>query len=170
MYIQVSGVGLWKIDPNEPFEVKDDYLGGIIIERKKLEGLVECRIVRTRTGLDFDLKNAIERANKARAEGREFRVKNYIKTQLNDRIQFNLPPRPPAPEVQAIIEEDGIDLAAEGINLIGAGFKVGGQMADMLKKVAEMEKTMQNIVEQNRLLSEQNELLKKKAMEPPRKN
>jgi len=148
--------------PGEPVEIKDDFIAQKVMEHRRLEGLVEVKLVGGKVGNPFDLAPALAKAKKALASGRREMVETYIKTQREGRIRQNLPPLPPSPVVQKIIEEDGVDLRAEGINLSGAGFAVAEKTQAMEKEIAELQVNFAALREQNQLLIEQNKLLKTK--------
>lgn len=167
VYDQIGGVGLFTFPPNEPIRIDDDYLASTILEHKAQEGLVRVPIITNKQGLIFDTEAAAKAARQALAEGRDKLIKGYIAS-CQDRIQAGKPPLPPSPRVSKLIEEDGIDLAAEGINLGIAGFKVGGQAKDMLEKMAKLESNLDMLIEQNRLLQEQNKLLKDQSEAKPK--
>jgi hypothetical protein len=168
IFEQVGGIGLFAFPPGEAVEIEDDYLAGIILEHKTLMGLIEVPTKKTKQGVMFDNEGAAAAAKTALVNGRASIVRAYIAS-CQDRIQAGKPPLPPSPRVQKIIEEDGIDLAAEGINLTSAGFKINSQPAELMEKMKKFEDNLAMLMEQNKLLQEQNKILKDQIGKPKEK-
>jgi len=162
IYEQVPGVGLFTFMPGKPLRIDDDYMASTILEHKRNLGLVRVPVIQDDRGMLFDTETATENAKQALAAGRMAMVKGYIAS-CQDRIHAGKPPLPPAPVIQKIIEEDGIDLEAEGINLSGAGFKVSQPVQALMAKIGAMEKAIAQLMEQNQQLQAQQQ-----AKVPPR--
>jgi hypothetical protein len=153
----VSGVGLFVFPSGEPTEVKDDHLAGVLLERLAWAGLT--RVPETRVGglPQFDLRTARAAAGEALKQARKGLVERYIQNQLETRVRQNMPPMPPSPSVQEIIEEDGWDLAGYGI--FPVGWKVEEKTKAQDKRLEDLEAANVALQETNRLLIERMDIL-----------
>lgn len=110
---------LYTFPPNEPVEVKDDYIASKILEHKVYHGLVEVKQIQTRSGVKYDLDAAQKAAEIALKEADKKVLDEYVKSQLEDRIRKNYPPVPPTGRYKYVVDKYRIDLRKYGINLIG---------------------------------------------------
>jgi hypothetical protein len=144
----IQGIGLISFPPDEPVEVKDDYIATTLMERLKLRGLIQVPEIRSRQGVTFDLEGARKAARSALAEGKKKLLDNYLKEQKDRISSANHPlPLPPSPVVQQIIEEQGIDLKDYGIVL--GGVKIDNKPEE---RIATLESAVHELIEQNKLL------------------
>ena len=95
-------------------------------------------------------------------------MERYINTQLESRVRQNMPPLPPSPAVQKIIEEDGWDLGSYGIHPVGwkieerkgqQAVATDDKIALLEKQNEEFQQRMQLLLEQNHTLQETNRLV-----------
>jgi hypothetical protein len=168
VYENISGVGLFCFPSKEPVEIKDEHLAGVLLDRLSWAGLTPIPETRVKGLPQFDTKQALAAASEALKIARKTIVERYINTQLESRVRQNMPPLPPSPAVQRIIEEDGWDLASYGIHPVGWKIeeRKGQQAVATDEKIVLLEKQneefqtrMQLLVEQNRTLQETNRLV-----------
>jgi hypothetical protein len=159
VYDFVQDIGMYTFPPGEPVEVKDDFIARAILEHKRLEGLVEVAVLRSRGGIQFDIDGATGAAKTALTAGRRELVARYIKIQQEDRIRHNFPPLPPSPVVQRIIEEDGVDLKQFGIN--PAGWMVTPQTQTSSADFDALKESNKALMESVRILTQKVEELTK---------
>ena len=170
----ISGVGLFTFPPGEPTEVKDEHLASVLLERMAWTGLTRVPEIRQNGLPKFDIEGAKRVARDSLATARKGLVDRYIQHQLETRVRQNMPPLPPSPSVQEIIEEDGYDLAAYGIHPVG--WKVeerskaqDQRMAELETANLELKKTNEDLREQNKLILERMDILMTKVEEGKKK-
>lgn len=111
---------VFRIYPGEPFEVESDsngrrldnpdfYAHHIIATFGSIYGIVEVPVVRTRSGITFDVEAAIQLADAALLQNRHRHINLWAADQLTSRVRQNLPVLPPSGFVEESIKILNID-------------------------------------------------------------
>lgn len=101
---------LYTFIPNEPLKIADNFIGHAILRHKAPMGLIEVPATEDRFGIHVDVAAGEKIAAQAQKRTRRAMVEQYIRTQREDRLRFNMPALPPHGTVAKIILEEGIKL------------------------------------------------------------
>lgn len=110
---------LYSVPHGEPFEFASTFIGRKFIEHKHWWGVVEVRTTRTRSGISFEIEEAMERANQLLLQKDQEVIQNYINTQYDDRLAHGKPALKPGGRAAMIMAKHGINLASYGIRPVG---------------------------------------------------
>jgi hypothetical protein len=157
----ISGVGLFTFPPEEPVEIKDDHLGSVLLDRLAYAALTQVPETRVKGIPQYDIAAAIKTSQERLKIERKKLVERYINNQLETRVRQNLPPLPPAPAVQKIIEQDEWDLATYGIHPVG--WKLEERKQEINARMDNLEKANVALQDQNKILQELNKALIEKV-------
>jgi len=142
----IQDLGMITFPPDEPVEVQDPFIAGRILEHCKLYGMVEVPVIKSKSGISFDIETARKAAREALLVAQKKLIDNYIEEQKG-RIAQNYPVLPPSPVVQRIAEEQGIDFKEYG--LTPPGVKI---VSKPNERIEELENMVKALAEQNKLL------------------
>lgn len=116
----VDGNGRLHIVPyDEPTEFVSEHLAKKMLEHQAYLGLVEVAQIRTKSGVQYDMEDAKDRALQSLQIAEKACISDYIMNQLEDRVQRNFPPMPPKGRQLSCCIKHKYNLIKAGIRLIG---------------------------------------------------
>jgi len=109
----------YTIPSMEPTEIESDYMADRIMEHCHYYGIVEVAQIRTKTGIQWDLKDARERAEQALLRSEKQCINDYVRMQLEARVKQNVPPLPPEGRALDCVVKHKYNLHKAGIHPVG---------------------------------------------------
>jgi hypothetical protein len=116
----VDGNGRLHIVPyDEPVEFQSEFFAKKFLEHQAYLGLVEVTQIRTKSGVQYDMEDARQRALQSLEIAERACISDYIINQLEDRVQRNFPPMPPKGRQLSCCIKHKYNLIKAGIRLVG---------------------------------------------------
>ena len=123
----INGV-LITLPPSEPVEL-DEFIANAVLEHKAgIHGIVECNVTRTKTGIVYDVDEALERAEVLLKQCEDNSINFYVRQQMEDRVASGKQPLPPTGRALEIIKRRKISLRNE-YGLVPVGWRDPGVSA-----------------------------------------
>lgn len=113
------------LPPNEPVEL-DEFIANAVLDHKaEIHGIVEVNATKTKTGVVYDIDEAIPRAMEALERAELATINFYVRQQMEDRIAGGKQPLPPNGRALGIIRKRKVSLRNE-YGIVPVGWKDPG--------------------------------------------
>lgn len=142
---------LYSVPPREPIEFSSTFIGRKFMEHKHFHGIVEVKVIRSRTGIEFDLDDAERRATELLHHAEMQGINQYLESQHTDRLEHGKPPVRASGRYAKLIRKHKVNLQDYGINPIGTldgNLAVGKdpQMMQMQTAIVNMQNLLMSVI------------------------
>lgn len=110
---------LWSVPFDEPTVFDNEWMAEKLMETLPFHGIVEVKVTRSKTGMEYDMEDARERTLEKLLHEEKLCINQYIQRQLEDRVQRNYPPLPPVGRALSCVIKHRTDLLAYGLRPVG---------------------------------------------------
>ncbi len=114
-----GGGKLWVVPFGEATEFENVFMANKILEHQKFMGVVEVNFIKTKTGITYDMEDAVKRAHRALLEAEKQCINDYVRVQLESRVRQNYPPLPPTGRAYSCVVKHKTNLLKYGLRPVG---------------------------------------------------